>query len=181
MENENPKTESELKAGDPSADSTDGVDSEGAKSKSKKTKLILIALVFIIAAAGLGTFVYLKNKQKAQAAAKLSAEQAAATPQAIFHDFEEIIVNLNTEGRNVSFMKLKITFEVEGQNNLDTLIKMTPRIRDVMQVYLRELRPSDLRGSVGLYRMRDEILLRINKVIYPAQVKDILFKDIVVQ
>lgn len=180
MENENPNTESELKAGD-AASSPDGLESEDTKPKSKKAKIILIILALVIAGVGSGTFFFLKKKQQAEAEAKLKAEQASAAPELIFHDLDEIIVNLNTEGKNVSFMKLKVTFELEGKNNLDTVVKMSPRIRDVMQIYLRELRPSDLQGSVGVYRLRDEILLRINKVIYPAQVKDILFKDIVVQ
>lgn len=180
MENENPNSESELKAGGETSAAIAPED-ESAKPKSKRLKVILIIIALIISVAGTGTFFYLKKKQQAEIEAKLKEEQSAAKPEIIFHDLEEIIVNLNTEGKNVSFMKLKVTFEVDGKNNLDTVIKMSPRIRDVMQVYLRELRPSDLQGSVGLYRLRDEIMLRINKVIYPAQVKDILFKDIVVQ
>ena len=78
-------------------------------------------------------------------------------------------------------MKLTMTFDMEGEENLKKVEEMMPRIRDVFQMYLRELRPYDMQGSVGLYRLREELLLRVNKIIYPAQVNDILFKEVIVQ
>ncbi len=56
-----------------------------------------------------------------------------------------------------------------------------PKINDVLQMYLRELRPADMQGSVGLYRLKEELLLRINKIVYPSQVNDLLFKEVLVQ
>lgn len=148
---------------------------------SKKRKMMLIALVVIVALAGGGTFFYFKKSKEAAEEEMKAKEAEAATPKQIFTDMDELIVNLNTEGKSVSFMKLKITLELEGNDNVETVNKMMPRIRDVFQVYLRELRPADMQGSVGLYRLREELLLRINKIIYPAQVKDILFKEVLVQ
>jgi flagellar FliL protein len=58
---------------------------------------------------------------------------------------------------------------------------MMPKISDVFQMYLRELRPADMQGSVGLYRLKEELLLRVNKIVYPAQVNDLLFKEVLVQ
>ena len=56
-----------------------------------------------------------------------------------------------------------------------------PRIVDNFQVYLRELRLEDLRGSAGLYRLREELLSRVNIAAQPAQVNDVLFKEMLVQ
>lgn len=148
---------------------------------SKKKKMILIALVVIIAAAGAGTFFFFKKHKAAEEEAQKLKESEAATPKEIYTDMDEIIVNLNTEGKSVSFMKLKVTLELDSQDNVEIINKMMPRIRDVFQVYLRELRPADMQGSVGLYRLREELLLRINKIVYPGQVKDILFKEVLVQ
>jgi flagellar FliL protein len=52
---------------------------------------------------------------------------------------------------------------------------------DAFQVYLRELRKSDLEGSAGIYRLKEELQRRVNVAIYPAQVESILFKEILVQ
>jgi flagellar FliL protein len=56
-----------------------------------------------------------------------------------------------------------------------------PRIEDTFQVYMRELRPSDLAGSAGLYRLREELLRRVNVAIHPARAEAVLFKDVIVQ
>ena len=52
---------------------------------------------------------------------------------------------------------------------------------DAFQVYLRELRKSDLEGSAGIYRLKEELRRRVNLAIYPAKIDSILFKEILVQ
>jgi flagellar FliL protein len=46
---------------------------------------------------------------------------------------------------------------------------------------MRELRPIDLNGSAGLFRLREELTRRVNTTIAPQQVNAVLFKEIVVQ
>ncbi|MFI4984329.1 MAG: flagellar basal body-associated FliL family protein, partial [Rickettsiales bacterium] len=135
--------------------------------------------VAILLGGGFGTIIYFKKHKEIEQQAQ--QEEQAKKSALVFQDMDEMIINLNTEGKNVSFMKLKITLEVEGNDNLDATQKYMPKITDVFQMYLRELRPTDVQGSVGLYRLKEELLLRINKIIYPAQVNDILFKEVLVQ
>ena len=99
----------------------------------------------------------------------------------IFTDVDDIVVNLDTRGKGISFLKLRVSLQVKGKANSDTVARLMPKIRDVMQTYLRELRPSDLSGSYGLYKLREELLLRINAIVYPTQVDDLLFKDVLIQ
>jgi flagellar FliL protein len=56
-----------------------------------------------------------------------------------------------------------------------------PRVTDIFQTYLRELRPADLTGSAGLFRLREELTRRVNVTIAPQQINAVLFKEIVVQ
>jgi flagellar FliL protein len=56
-----------------------------------------------------------------------------------------------------------------------------PRIQDTFNTYLRELRPADIQGSEGIYRLRSELLARMNSTIEEGAVKDILFGEIIVQ
>jgi flagellar FliL protein len=58
---------------------------------------------------------------------------------------------------------------------------MMPRIIDNFHVYLRELRAEDLRGSAGLYRLREELLIRVQAIADPVVVRDVLFKEVLVQ
>ncbi len=173
--------ESEPTASADSSDSPEGAEGqEAVPSSKKKKKLIALVIAIVLLGAGGATFVTLKKKKEAQEQEQLAA-QSENKNEPIFHDMDEMIINLNTEGKNVSFMKLKITLEVEGKDNLTSVQKMMPKINDVFQMYLRELRPADMQGSVGLYRLKEELLLRINKIVYPSQVNDLLFKEVLVQ
>ena len=45
-----------------------------------------------------------------------------------------------------------------------------PRLQDLFQTYLREMRPEELRGSAGTYRLREELIARANVAVAPARV-----------
>jgi flagellar FliL protein len=46
---------------------------------------------------------------------------------------------------------------------------------------MRELRPADLEGSAGMFRLKEELLRRVNLTVYPARVDAVLFKELLVQ
>ena len=46
---------------------------------------------------------------------------------------------------------------------------------------MRELRQSDLNGSAGLFRLKEELTKRVNTVISPDHVNAVLFKEVVIQ
>jgi flagellar FliL protein len=58
---------------------------------------------------------------------------------------------------------------------------LLPRVTDIFQVFARELRASDLEGSGGIYRLREELLRRVNVAVYPSKVDAVLFKEVIVQ
>lgn len=100
---------------------------------------------------------------------------------AVFFDLPDLLVNLNTTGRKASFLKLSISLELESADDLPRIQAVMPRIIDTFQVYLRELRVEDLRGSGGIYRLREELLARVNTAAAPVMVADVLFKEMLVQ
>ncbi|MFE0755408.1 flagellar basal body-associated FliL family protein [Inquilinus sp. NPDC058860] len=55
------------------------------------------------------------------------------------------------------------------------------RIRDSFLEYCRQLGDSDLRGSVGLYRMRGDLLRRARALAGDAAVVEVLIQDLVLQ
>lgn len=101
--------------------------------------------------------------------------------QTVFFDLPEMLVNLNTAGRRPTFLKMQVSLELENEGDVARLRTLSPRIIDNFQVYLRELRIEDLRGSAGVYRLREELLARVNAAVRPARVKDVLFKEMLVQ
>ncbi|MGF1591689.1 MAG: flagellar basal body-associated FliL family protein [Kiloniellaceae bacterium] len=113
--------------------------------------------------------------------AAAEANEKPAEVQTIFYDLPQMLVNLNTGERRNNYLKIAISLELTSQQDSDALDALLPRIVDNFQVYLRELRVEDLRGSAGVQRLREELLLRVNTAVYPIEVRDVLFKEMLVQ
>lgn len=106
---------------------------------------------------------------------------AAAEGPSVYFELPEMLVNLNSTGKKTSYLKILVSLELENAEAVHDIEAVLPRIIDSFQVYLRELRMDDLRGSAGLYRLREELLLRVNAAVDPVKVKDVLFKEMLVQ
>ncbi len=155
---------------------------EGKKKLSKKMMIILGVIGFIVVMGGAGAGLYfagiLGGPKDPEAA---DIKQAAKSDKAVFYNLGDIIVNLSGEGRRPNYLKIKITLELANEKDIPTLDLLKPRIIDNFQVYLRELRIEDLRGSAGLYRLREELLLRVTEAVQPVRVRDVLFQEMLVQ
>lgn len=98
-----------------------------------------------------------------------------------FYDMPEMLVNLEGGDRTTHYLKLRIALEVQDKAMLPTLEAVLPRIVDTFQVYLRELRLDDLKGSAGMVRLKEELLLRVNTASQKLKINDVLFKEMLVQ
>jgi flagellar FliL protein len=113
-----------------------------------------------------------------------NGQVATATPAKppVFLDLPDTLVNLsNTGSERTQYLKVKVVLELPDQAVVQQVQPMLPRVMDAFQTYLRELRPTDLEGSAGLYRLKEELTRRVNASIAPNRVNAILFKEIVVQ
>jgi flagellar FliL protein len=101
----------------------------------------------------------------------------------VFVELREMLLNLSPDmpQEKAKYAKLRLALELKDAGVEDEVKPLMPRIEDTLQVYMRELRASDLTGSVGLYRLREELLRRVNVAVYPAKVEAVLFKDVIVQ
>lgn len=99
----------------------------------------------------------------------------------VYMDLKEFLVNLETGSNEVSFLKMSISLELPDEETKAVIENNLPRIRDIIQVYLRELKSSELKGSAGLQRLREELIFRINNTIKPRVIRNVLFKEILVQ
>jgi flagellar FliL protein len=150
---------------------------DGPAAKKGKNKLIIIAgAATVVALAGAGLYVFLSAGSSSEAAAT-----AATAPQSFIFNLPPMTVNLNNEADGEAFMKLTVALEVANEEMMTQIQPSLAKVTDAFQVYLRELRKSDLEGSAGIYRLKEELLRRVNVAIYPSKVESILFKEILVQ
>jgi flagellar FliL protein len=174
----------------------DGGEGDAPKAGGGKKKLIIIAgaAVLVLALAGGGAFFFLSGGEKHAeggeggehgevAAAEEEHKEEPVDPHAppVFVVLPEILVNLTTSERRPSFLKLGLTLELNKAEDLAEFNKVSPRITDAFQVYLRELHATDLKGSAGSYRLREELLTRVGAVAHPLKIRDVLITDLIVQ
>lgn len=145
-------------------------------------KLVLIGLgVVLLLGAGGGAWFMFFSKKPDDAAA---AEAAKATPKkTAFVDMKEMIVNIagNQPGERQNFIKVKVSLEVSDAKVESDIKPLLPRVEDMFLVYLRELRPQDFEGSASTFRLREELLKRVNIALHPSRVDGIVFRELLVQ
>jgi len=187
----------------PAGDAAEGEDGEGAPGKKKlPLKMLIIAGVgalVVLGGGGAAAFMFLKPKPDAAAEKghekkdkkkekekghgekggddKNAAVVTEGPDGVLFYTVPPLVVNMQTADGRPTFLKLKLTLELPDEEAVDTLNLNMPRLQDMFQTFLRELRPEDLQGSQGSYQLRMEIQRRVNLVIAPTKVNAVLIEE----
>ena len=149
-----------------------------APKKSGKRKLLIAASALVLLAGG---------GWASGAVPKLLGKTDAPTPEQsvqrapVFMELPEIVANLNAGARRTSFIKLKARLELSRPEDQAALQAAMPRILDLFQTFLREMRPEELRGTASTHRLREELIARTNLAAHPARVVGVLFTELLVQ
>ena len=173
-------------------DIVEGAEPQGDEQPSGRQfgsrKLILFAAVGLVALVGAGAGIYFSGvlgdgTDAEQAAKEGTAEALPAGPPPTVHylDLDEMVITLGGVGRKSSFLKMRVSLELQSPEDEARIKAVLPRIVDNFQVFLRELRIEELQGSQGLYRVKEELLARVNAAAHPTKVRDVLFREMLVQ
>ena len=155
-------------------------ESKTTRKKGGKGKLIIIGAAALLLLAGGGLWVT-GIIPKLLHHEELHAEGPAAQAAPVFMDLPDIVANLNAGTRRAAFVKLKVKLELSRPEDQAALQAAMPRVLDLFQSYLREMRPEELRGTAGTYRLREELVIRTNIAAQPAHVLNVLFTELIVQ
>ena len=165
-------------------------DQDGAKEATvesdapkKNKKLVLIAapmVVLLTTIGGLGAAGMLPFLHHASASKK-TLGIAAVSDLPVFVDLPEMVVNLDAGARHETFAKVQCRVEVKTAADGAKVTAVVPRIVDMLQTYLRAMRPDELQSGPGLYRLKEAFLARATIVVPEARVDDILFQELIVQ
>jgi flagellar FliL protein len=160
-------------------DQAEGGAAEAAAAAAPRGKLkLIIAAVGVLAILGGGATWFFFFRHHGE---EMHAEAPPPKPP-VFMDVPDMMVNLvGAPGERVQYLKLKVVLEIKEEKQLEAIKPTMPRVTDIFQTYLRELRPSDLNGSAGLFRLKEELTKRVNLAVAPSEINAVLFKEIVVQ
>ena len=162
-----------------------------AAAKTGRKKIILLAIVALLFAGSAGAWFsgLLPAMAKSEATnpgetKEHERDKGNAKPEKsapIFMDLPDIVVNLNTGQRRAVFLKLQAKLELSQPEDKAIVQAAMPRVLDLFQGYLREMRPEELRGTASTYRMREELLARANLAVSPLQIITVIFNQMLVQ
>jgi flagellar FliL protein len=170
------KNETPAEADKEDAEGADAKDAAPKRRFSLKLIIMVAGGVVALCALGGGGYFFFGHHGNAAAAA------ATTIKPPIFVDMPDVLVNLSSGGGDrTQYLKVKIALELPDEAVQAQIQPIMPRLLDTFQTYLRELRPTDLDGSAGLYRLKEELTRRVNASIAPNRINAVLFKEIVVQ
>ena len=191
----------------PAEEAEDAEGAEGGKKKPPLKLIIIIAAAAVLVLGGGGTAAFLLLKPKDEAAAgkdhkgkkpakeekkddkkggkdakddKSQGQVREGPDGVLFYTLPDVVVNMQTADGRPTFLKLKLTLEMPDQDTVDALQPNLPRLNDMFQSFLRELRPEDLSGSQGSYQLRMEILRRVNLILAPSHANAVLIEEMLI-
>jgi len=162
--------------------------SGGARKRLSGKKMVLFGIILVLVLGLAGAFFALGGIDGIMhmihgdsGAAESAPAEKGKGAQVAYYDLPDILVNLRTDTARPTFLKLTVSLEIEKPEDRAEIDRLLPRVIDTFQVYLRELRAEQLQGSAGLFRLREELLARVNAAVRPTRVNDVLFKEMLVQ
>jgi len=150
-----------------------------AKGSGKRKLLLPIVAVVLLLGGGGAAVALLTDIPAKLMGGKAAAAEGAGLPGSV--DLPEIIANLNPGSHRTAFVKLKAKLTLSSKADEAHVHEAEGQVLDLFQTYLRDMRPEELRGSAGVYRLREELIARANIAVAPAHITDILFLEMLVQ
>jgi flagellar protein FliL len=134
-----------------------------------------------------GVFSPKKIEEARPASVETAAQAQPGRRLPHFLDIPEMTVNLSAGGNapaagaRPAYLRIRMALELTDASVAASIQPVMPRVQDTLQTFLRELRTSDLEGSAGVHRLREELGRRVNLVVQPARVEAVLFRELLVQ
>jgi flagellar protein FliL len=173
----------------------DGADAQGDQATEPKqgfvkkllgNKMLLIvagaALLLVLGGGGAGLYFFVFAAKGTDAKAMADAQlQPITPPQVAFFDLPDLTGNIQTADGTPVYLKLSLSLELDTQDEKVGMAALQPRINDQIMGYLHELRVDDIKGSVGIMRLKEELLRRIDVAAAPYRVHDVLIREMIFQ
>ncbi len=148
----------------------------------KKKLIVLAAAAVVLLGGGGGAGYWFLIHKKADDHAATSAQ---AVKKAAFVDMKEMLVNLSNPSPQAAASGPAISSSgspgsLRSQARRGGYAAATAHRGSIAGVHPR-VASADLEGSAGVYRLKEELLKRVNIAIHPAKIDAVLFKEILIQ
>lgn len=160
--------------------------SKPAKRGRKLIFLIVVPLVLALCGAGAAIFLGVVPMPFGDDAEAAVSDEAEVEPPfdpstVVFVDLPELLVNLNVTGQRLRFLKFAAALEVRDEQDAEAVRQFVPRIADNIHAYMRAIQLEELAGPDAVYRVKRDLLARVNQVLQSVEVRDVLIKEMLVQ
>ena len=156
-----------------------GENAGAAPAGKKKSRLLLIiAPIAVIALAAGGYFGYTflsHGKGKAAHAAKPAGKDGG---KVVLFSVDPFVVNLSEPGR---YLKVTMQFELSGEVDEKSVTEKVPILRDVIITLIGNQTYEYAASTEGKVQLKDEILLRTNRLFGKEVFRNLYFTDFVMQ
>jgi len=160
---------------------------DAAEAKKPAGKLsIVIGLVLALAGAAAGFFTVREGllpgvspDKRAHSASTADTEDSAPSrvKDVAFVEVDPVLISLHSDA-GPRHLRFRAQIEVSPSHQAE-VVKLMPRIVDVLNGYLRALELADLEDPLALPRLRAQIQKRIELVVGRDRVRDVLIMEFV--
>ncbi len=97
-----------------------------------------------------------------------------------FFPMDSFTVNLSGSGGKRS-LNTKFELEFSGKQTEEELTKKVPQMRDVMLLYLSSKTVEEVQCIEGKIALKNELIMRINRILKTGVVKNLYFTEFIIQ
>ena len=164
----------------------------GLQKRSKLLMVMLIVALVVAIGSGAFAFVSVSSLKKDLASAKDVVEKidsgdedgveapAEAADVGIIHPLGSFVVNLLDPG-NLRYVNCRIELEVEDSTVLKQITQREAQFKDAVISLVGNKSYEDLMGIEGKTRVREELMVRFNRLLTEGQIARVYLTEFVVQ
>jgi flagellar FliL protein len=152
------------------------------RKRRGKTLLLLAGVVGLLGGGAGAAWKFVPgvaDKARALIGHEAPRDIAAVSVRPVFVDLPEMAVTLPNAGHPRQ-MRIRLSLELtQGLPDKESGEVLSPRVYDALLTYLRTLREGEVDGGLGLDRLRADLYRRVELVVGPGMLRDLLITSLV--
>lgn len=148
-----------------------------------KILTLIIAVISLLIIAGVSVTYFWLFRHKAE------PESSSIEYSSTYFPLPELKLSIHKENDALGYLVIGITLKVASNAKLEEFKKKEPEMLDILHTYLTSITFDNLdkssknclTSSVGLERLRENLIRRINIVLAPLKIESVLFRKLICQ